>query len=75
MKLVFAALLIAIGVNLVPSESDSYMVAYLREHSQTPVEFVMAKATSHNNHRRSTLAQAGRGPHNAVDYAPPESRY
>ncbi len=47
MKLIVAGLLLAIGIGSAHSDSDFSMVTYLREHSQTPVEYMMIKATSH----------------------------
>lgn len=47
MKFIIAALLLLTCVFTADSQTVSPTAGYLREHSQTPVDYVMSKATSH----------------------------
>nr|ART41054.1 L365 [uncultured bacterium] len=46
-KLVIAALLVLRCFSTPHAQNDSPITAYLREHAETPVNYVMSKATSH----------------------------
>jgi hypothetical protein len=62
MKLAIAALLVLTCVCSGKSQTESKIAAYLREHSQTPANYVLSKATSH----RITLLGEGHWLHHDV---------